>query len=134
MNNYTQDLMKQVEQTDSDNYKTNWDSKMVSKAILNILPDEDYLIQYAIWEVYRLGKKPSTHHYRKLNKFRKSEMAATLYYLLRGREYKPEVMTPPKRKTYRYNSPCITIVDGELEIALSESFMVDNPDIEALIW
>ena len=134
MNNYTKELLKEVEATDSDNYKTNYESKLMSKAILSLLPDEDYLIQYAIYEVYRLGKKPGTHHYRKLNKFRKSEMASTLYYLLRGKDYTPEVMIPPKRKAYRYNSPCITVVEGELEIVLSESFMVDNPNIESLVW
>ena len=132
MNQQTEQLMEEVSKVQDDTYKTDYNSKMLASSILSILPDE--VIQYAIYQVFRIGNKPTRTHYRKLSKFRNSDVASTLYYLWRGVEYSPQVLIEPEKKQYRYNTPVVTIREGEAEIVLSESFMTDNPGIEASIW
>lgn len=132
MNNQTQQLLEEVEKIQDDTYKTDYNAKLLAKSILSLLPDE--VIQYAIWSVYRIGYKPTRKHFRKLAKFRSSETASTLYYLWRGVEYTPAVLVEQPKKRYRYNSPVVTVREGEAEIVLSESFMTDNPAVEAEIW
>lgn len=126
------ELMDEVDRVQDDTYKTDYNAKMLAHSILSLLPDE--VIQYAIWTVYRIGNKPKRNHYRKLAKFRSSDVASTLYYLWRGVEYTPAILIEPPKKQYRYNTPVVTIQEGEAEIVLSESFMVDNPAVEASIW
>ena len=128
----TEALLEEVEQTDDNRYKLDYTSRLLAKSILSLLPDE--VIQFAVWQVYRIGTAPSRKVYRKLAKFRGSELAKTLYYLWRGKEYGPGTLVEPKPKPYHYNYPCITIRDGELEIALTESFTSDNPQVEADLW
>lgn len=132
MNNHTQQLLDEVDKVQDDTYKTDYNAKMLAHSILSLLSDE--VIQYAIYQVYRIGNKPTRTHYRKLAKFRSSETASTLYYLWRGVEYTPAILVEPVKQVYRYNTPVVTIREGEAEIALSESFMADNPGVEASIW
>ena len=132
MNNQTQQLLDEVSKVQDDTYKTDYNAKMLAHSILSLLSDE--VIQYAIYQVYRIGHKPTRTQFRKLAKFRKSETASTLYYLWRGVDYTPQVLLEPPKRSYRYNTPVVTIVEGEAEIVLTESFMADNPGIEAEIW
>jgi len=49
MDNYTKDLLHQVELADDDKFDTDYNTKVFAKSVLSLLPDE--LIQYAIWDV-----------------------------------------------------------------------------------
>ena len=132
MNQTTQQLMDEVSKVQDDTYKTAYNAKMLAYSILSLLGDD--VIQYAIYQVYRIGHKPTRTQFRKLAKFRKSETASTLYYLWRGVEYTPAILVESPTKQYRYNTPVVTVREGEAEIVLSESFMTDNPAVEAAIW
>jgi len=133
MKQETIELLKQVEAIDDDKYNCNYDAKIIAKTILTLLPDE--CVKYAIFKVYGIGNEPTRQDYRIVNKFRNSPMASTLYYLLRGKDYKPSAVTAPVTHKGRHrNSPCITIKQGEVEVAISEVVTSEMPGIEATLW